>query len=166
MLEVDDLDIHHIGSTAIPGIFAKPIIDILVVVDSLATIEAKSSAMCELGYEALGEHGIVGRRYFRKNSANGIRTHQVHSFARGSSDVVRHLAFRDYMRACLEAAQAYSVLKQKLAIEFPEDIQAYVDGKNEFVKHHESLALAHYARAGLRNSLFNASTFGDPFTPQ
>ncbi|GAA0746559.1 GrpB family protein [Ideonella azotifigens] len=137
-----DIEVHHIGSTAIHGVFAKPIIDMLLTVPSLATVDDNAQAMQALGYEAMGEFGIPGRRYFRKNSPDGIRTHQVHAFERGSEGASRHLAFRDYMNAHAEAAQAYSALKQRLAISFPDDIQGYMDGKNAFVKHHEALALA------------------------
>lgn len=142
-LEGGEFLIHHIGSTAIHGIFAKPIIDILLVVqDGLSSLDSRVSAMPSLGYEAMGEFGIVGRRYFRKNSRSGVRTHQVHAFEQGSADVERHLAFRDYMNAHPEAAQAYSSLKQRLAHEFPNDIEAYMDGKDAFIKQHERLALS------------------------
>jgi GrpB-like predicted nucleotidyltransferase (UPF0157 family) len=73
--------LHHIGSTAIPGIPAKPIIDILAEVVDLESLDANTPVMEALGYEAKGEFGIPRRRYFRKNNASGIRTHQVHAFA-------------------------------------------------------------------------------------
>lgn len=136
-------NVHHIGSTAIPGIFAKPIIDILLVVPSLELLDSQVPLMEALGYESLGEFGIAGRRYFRKDSATtGIRTHQVHAFEAGSTGARRHLAFRDYMRSHPDAAQEYSLLKQRLANEFPHSMPDYIDGKDAFVKHHESLALA------------------------
>lgn len=135
-------EVHHIGSTAIPGIYAKPIIDILLVVPSLESLDARANAMVELGYEALGEFGIAGRRYFRKNNKNGMRTHQVHAFQRGTDGEKRHLAFRDYMNAHPQAAQQYSQLKQRLAIACAGSIQDYMDGKDSFVKHHEAAALA------------------------
>ena len=83
--------LHHIGSTAIPGIFAKPIIDILLEVDDIVRLDDMSSAMAQLGYEAMGEFGIPGRRYFRKDNASGVRTHHVHAFAQGSTEIERHL---------------------------------------------------------------------------
>jgi GrpB-like predicted nucleotidyltransferase (UPF0157 family) len=89
--------IHHIGSTAIPTIYAKPIIDVLVEVRELAEVDAQSSAMQSLGYEVMGEFGIAGRRYFRKDNHEGIRTHHIHVFEVGSAQVIRHLAFRDYL---------------------------------------------------------------------
>ena len=85
--------LHHIGSTSIPGIFAKPIIDILLEVSDLEKLDKQSHALVALGYERLGEFGIVGRRYFRKNSASGIRTHHVHAFQTGNAEIERHLAF-------------------------------------------------------------------------
>jgi len=67
--------IHHIGSTAIPDIYAKPVIDLLVEVENITEVDERSSAMEALGYEAMGEFGIPGRRYFRKNNGEGIRTY-------------------------------------------------------------------------------------------
>src|SRR4028119_262931 len=93
------LAIHHIGSTAIPNIYAKPIVDLLVEVRDITEVDGQSSAMELIGYEVMGEFGIPGRRYFRKNNREGIRTHQIHTFETGSAEVERHLAFRDYMIA-------------------------------------------------------------------
>lgn len=135
-------DLHHIGSTAIPGIFAKPIIDFLMVVTDIDELDERSSAMEGLGYEAKGEFGIPGRRYFRKNDAFGKRTHHVHAFEVGSPEIERHLAFRDYMIAHPEAAQMYSELKRRLAREYPDDIQGYMDGKDPFIKEHQARAIA------------------------
>lgn len=134
--------LHHIGSTAIPGMPAKPIIDLLMEVDDIQLLDQKTPAIEGLGYEAMGEFGISGRRYFRKNNVSGIRTHQVHAFQAGSSDVERHLAYRDYMIAHPLAAQSYGKLKQRLAHRHPDDIMAYMDGKDVFVKEHEAKALA------------------------
>ena len=89
--------IHHIGSTAIPDIYAKPIIDLLVEVRDLTEVDGQSSAMESLGYEVMGEYGIPGRRYFRKNNQEGIRTYHIHVFVAGLAEAERHLAFRDYM---------------------------------------------------------------------
>lgn len=133
--------LHHIGSTAIPHIAAKPIIDILIEVDDLSELDARSSSMEQLGYEVMGEFGIPGRRYFRKNDAMGDRTHQIHAFEAGGSGAVRHLAFRDYMIAHPEAAQAYGTLKEQLAVQHPDDFEAYMDGKDAFIKENEAKAV-------------------------
>lgn len=139
------LEIHHIGSTAVPGLAAKPILDILPVVRSLVEVDTRRTALEALGYEYMGEFGIPGRRYLRKGGDN--RTHQVHIFENGNTaDILRHLAFRDYLRTHPAACAAYGALKQRLAKQYPDDIEGYCDGKNAFVKENERLALDWYAR--------------------
>lgn len=126
--------VHHIGSTAIPNIYAKPIIDLLVEARDITEVDEQSSAMETLGYEVMGEYGIPGRRYFRKDNREGIRTHHIHAFEAGSAEAERHKAFRDYMIAHPGDAQSYSELKRKLAQEHPQSIDAYMDGKDGFIK--------------------------------
>jgi GrpB-like predicted nucleotidyltransferase (UPF0157 family) len=126
--------IHHIGSTAIPSIYAKPIIDLLVEIKDIFKVDEQSLAMKMLGYEVMGEFGISGRRFFLKNSQEGIRTHHVHIFEVSSAQVERHLSFRDYMIAHPEDAWKYSELKRKLAREHPTNIDGYMDGKNGFIE--------------------------------
>lgn len=126
--------LHHIGSTAIPTIHAKPIIDILVEVRDVAEVDERNSAMAALGYEAMGEFGISGRRYFWKDNEAGIRTHHVHVFEVDSMQVKRHLAFRDYMRVHAQEARQYSELKQELARQHPNNAEAYANGKDEFIR--------------------------------
>lgn len=126
--------IHHIGSTSIPGIFAKPVMDILLEVLSLDDLDKRTSAMIELGYEAKGEFGLMGRRYFRKDDERGVRTHQVHSYQVGSEEINRHLGFRDHMRRNADAAAAYSDLKRSLAAKFPDDADSYIAGKDAFIR--------------------------------
>src|SRR5437868_13002384 len=134
--------VHHIGSTSIPGIFVKPIIDILLEVPDTDRLDAIGEGMQTLGYEGMGEFGIAGRRYFRKSDASGVRTHHVHAFATGDLHVHRHLAFRDYLIAHPDIASEYSALKQRLAAQHSEDIDAYMDGKDPFIKAQEANALA------------------------
>jgi GrpB-like predicted nucleotidyltransferase (UPF0157 family) len=133
--------LHHIGSTAIPGLAAKPIIDILMEAVDLTSLDEATPALEALGYEAMGEYGIPRRRYFRKSGADGQRTHHVHAFEAGSVDVERHLAFRDYMMAHPAAAHAYGNLKRELAQQHPDDIEAYMDGKDAFVKEYQARAV-------------------------
>ncbi len=133
--------LHHIGSTSIPGIYAKPIIDMLAEVSDIHAVDSCNPSLLELGYIARGEFGIPGRRYFYRNDAAGVRTHQTHAFASGSNDVARHLAFRDFLIAHPALAQEYSELKRQLAAAHPEDIEAYMDGKDPFIKDVEARAL-------------------------
>jgi GrpB-like predicted nucleotidyltransferase (UPF0157 family) len=136
------VEMFHIGSTAIPKIHAKPVIDLLAVVNDLAAADAGAPAMRALGYEVMGEFGIAGRRYFRRNNKAGMRTHQVHAFARGSPHIERHLAFRDFLRAHPALASEYGELKQQLAAVYANDIDAYCDGKDNFIQQVQAQALA------------------------
>ncbi|WP_036480937.1 GrpB family protein [Myxosarcina sp. GI1] len=138
------ITIHHIGSTAISTIYAKPIIDFLVEVSDLALVDERNTEMEALGYEAMGEFGIKNRRYFRKHNLLGIRTHHVHIFEVNSPEVKRHLAFRDYLIAYPQVAWEYSALKRKLAQKYPEDIEGYMDGKDRFIKDIEKKAVKWY----------------------
>jgi GrpB-like predicted nucleotidyltransferase (UPF0157 family) len=137
--------IHHIGSTAIPSICAKPVLDLLVEVESLAHVDDGTAALEALGYEAMGEFGIPERRFFRKDDARGIRTHHVHVFLAGSSQVTRHLAFRDYLRVHPEDAQRYDALKRALAERHEGDRDAYVLGKDPFIKEIDAKAARFFA---------------------
>ena len=132
--------IHHMGSTSVPGLAAKPIIDILPVVNSLDEIEQFNESMEALGYEAKGEFGMPGRRYYRKGGDE--RTHHIHLYAKGNPEIERHLVFRDYLRAHPEEANAYGTLKEQLAATYPYDIEAYIAGKDAFVKELEHRAIA------------------------
>lgn len=135
--------VHHIGSTAIPNIYAKPVIDLLVEVNDITQIAECNAAMEALGYEAMGEFGIPGRRFFRKENEAGIRTHHVHTFESASPEIERHLAFRDYMMAHPDNAQQYSELKRALVKKLQgSDIEGYMDGKDGFIKEMEKRAVA------------------------
>lgn len=124
--------IHHIGSTAVPGLAAKPIIDILPVVEDIMLVDAANGNMEKLGYSCKGEFGMLFRRYFQKEQ-NGIRTYNVHVFEKDSPDIERHILFRNWMRDNAVDRQAYAELKQNLAKQYSNDIFQYVMGKDSFV---------------------------------
>lgn len=147
------IKLHHIGSTAIAGILAKPIIDILGVVASLEDVDRQSASIEWLGYEVMGTYGIDGRRYFRKIDASGRRTHHLHIFENGSDNIERHLAFRDYLIAHSEKAAEYSELKASLTSGEAKSWEAYLDGKDPFIKATERDALAWYRRASSKSGL-------------
>lgn len=126
------LAVHHIGSTAIPGIKAKPVIDILIEVHSLQKVDEMEIKLSNLGYVGKGENGIPDRRFFQKGGDN--RTHHVHCYKKGNPEVKRHILFRDYLRTHLNRALEYSRLKEELSIKFFQDPHGYVEGKNEFVQ--------------------------------
>jgi len=136
----DIVEIHHIGSTSIPGIYAKPVIDMLAGARDIAAIGRHDDAMARLGYEARGEFGLPGRRFFTKGIPK--RTHNLHIFVAGNEEFTRHLDFRDYMIAHPEAARKYGELKKALAGTCENDIDKYCDGKDAFVKEMERKAIA------------------------
>lgn len=140
------INVFHIGSTAVEGLKAKPIIDILPVVENIAALDAHSSGFEALGYEVMGEFGLPGRRYFRKGGDN--RTHQIHAFQFDNlQEIERHLAVRDYLRTHPAVREEYGQLKARLALEFPQDIDGYSDGKADFVMDMELDALRwHYRK--------------------
>lgn len=135
------LTLHHIGSTAVPGLQAKPILDLLGVAPALPLVDGSVRVFEGLGYEAMGEFGIPGRRYFRRSDGAGRRSHHLHVFAQGSAHVARHLAFRDYLRAHPHAAAEYSALKARLAAAPGATARSYADGKDAFVAAMEADAL-------------------------
>lgn len=145
ILENELVDIYHIGSTSVVNLKAKPIIDIMPVVKDITKVDEYNKEFEALGYEPKGEFGIVGRRYFRKGLEH--RTHHIHVFEKSNSDdIERHLAVRDYLRTHPEDAFEYGELKSRLAAMFPSDIEAYCDGKDNFVKELERKALEWYHR--------------------
>ena len=143
ILDGNGISIYHIGSTSVPGLAAKPIIDMMAVVRSLEKVDDARGKFSELGYEYLGEFGIAGRRYFRKGGDE--RTHQIHIFqADDWNNIGRHLAFRDYMRTHEKESAEYAEIKTALAQRFPYDIDGYCDGKDAFVREMEKRALLEY----------------------
>lgn len=125
--------IHHIGSTAIPGIKSKPILDCLIEVHQIEAVDKYNGAMAALEYWSRGENGIAGRRYFVKGTA-GVHFCHVHIFQHGHSDIARHLNFRDYLHAHPDEARSYSELKETLAQNFQQDPVAYTNGKSDFIR--------------------------------
>lgn len=132
-LGVERACIEHIGSTAVPGLGAKPVIDMMAGVAVLDDVLTRVSDMEAAGYEYVPEYEaqIPLRRYFRKPFL-GPRTVHLHCVVRGGEHWVRHLAFRDYLRAHPDAARAYLDLKQALARSH--DKAAYTDAKGPFIE--------------------------------
>ncbi|KAM3091566.1 GrpB family protein [Phormidesmis sp. 146-35] len=127
--------IDHIGSTAVPGLVAKPIIDLLVSVQSLvAARQSAVSPLEKLGYSYWFDNPDPQRMFFVKGlPPNSPRTHHIHIVESGSI-LLERLLFRDYLREHPDEALRYAQLKHCLAEQFPTDREAYTSGKTEYVQ--------------------------------
>jgi GrpB-like predicted nucleotidyltransferase (UPF0157 family) len=129
--------IEHMGSTAVPGLAAKPIVDILAGWHHVEELPRLIAALQDAGYTYRGEQGIPGREFFRRGEP---RQYHLHLAQFRGSFWQDHLAFRDLLRADDGVAGAYASLKYLLAQKYPWDREAYIDGKTAFV--HEMLRQA------------------------
>lgn len=123
---------EHVGSTAIPAIPAKPVLDVAAAVKSLGGIDAE--ALIALGYEDCGyQNEPKTRRLFVLRGENEISLHHIHCYQEGDPDFRRQVFFRDYLNAHPDAASEYAALKESLAAKFAEDRASYTKGKSEFI---------------------------------
>ena len=128
-------EIAHVGSTAVPGLAAKPVIDILIGVYSLEAAKAAVPEIEALGYSYWREDTVPKRLYFVKGlPPHGPRSHHIHLVEQGSEFWRTHLLFRDFLRANPEEARRYADLKHKLAAQFAGDREAYTEGKAEYIQ--------------------------------
>jgi D-beta-D-heptose 7-phosphate kinase/D-beta-D-heptose 1-phosphate adenosyltransferase len=129
------LAVEHIGSTSVPGLAAKPIIDVMVGLRSLEDAPLCVTPLHELGYVYVPRHEIImpERRYFRRGPS-GASTHHLHMVELGGDFWVEHLLFRDYLRARPEAARDYEDLKKRLADAHGPDRASYTDAKTDFIR--------------------------------
>lgn len=129
------LSIEHMGSTSIPGMVAKPQIDILVVVKDLAKIKDFYSPMEKAGYTPMGTEYIgIGDEYFTENAADGTRLASVHVFEEGHPEIKEIITFRNYLRANTSDRDLYSTIKKRLYEDNPNDKVAYGSGKEGTIK--------------------------------
>jgi len=127
----DVIDLQHIGSTSVPGLRAKPIIDILVAVESFAPIEAYARRLEPISYHYHSHEDDVDRLFFWKGTP---RTHHLHIVEYATWEHQRHLLFRDYLRAHPDIARWYESIKRELAEAFKGNRPAYTKGKTAFIK--------------------------------
>ena len=125
------LVLEHTGSTAVPGLAAKPVLDILAGRRSDEERAAAIEALQGTGYVYRGEQGIPGRDFFRRGEP---RQYHLHLVTMDSPFWRDHLAFRDHLRTHADAAAAYAGLKRELAARYPHDREAYIEGKTTFVE--------------------------------
>lgn len=115
--------IHHIGSTSVPGLSAKPVIDILIEVANLEELDSLNQAMEGVGYTVRGENGILNRRYFTKGGNQ--RSHHIHAFTTGDAQIIKHLAFRDYLIKHNDVAIQYALMKKSAMLLCENDSHRY-----------------------------------------
>ena len=125
------LDIQHVGSTSIPGVPAKPILDILVGVEDFEEAAVCIGPMRGIGYRYRGENGIPRRHYFVKGDP---RTHHVHMVERDSKDWRMTVLFRDFLKSHPDAAREYAEAKKHLAVKHAQDRCAYQEEKDRVVE--------------------------------
>jgi GrpB-like predicted nucleotidyltransferase (UPF0157 family) len=135
--------IHHVGSTSVRGLAAKPTIDLLPVVRSIAVIDRLTERLTSADYRAWGEYGLPGRRFFTRDHA-GYRAHNVHVYEAGHAEIDRHVAFCAYLRQHPEACREYESLKREVYARHSADIAAYNEGKDAWIKRLEPIALDWY----------------------
>lgn len=135
------IDFHHIGSTSIPGMIARPIIDILGVVSSFSLTDPRGNEMRRLGYEVLGEFGMDDRRYYRKISKPGSLSYHMHVYVEGSDQIEKHLAVRDYLIEHSELTNSFVELKKGLIANPNLSLNEYLNGKARFTNQVERNAL-------------------------
>ncbi|MEP4981780.1 GrpB family protein [Ascidiaceihabitans sp.] len=137
--------IHHIGSTSVPGLPAKPVIDLMPIFDTRPHAAAAADAVTSLGYEWLGAFGLEGRQYARRDDPfTGARQVQAHCYPQDHKDIARHLAFRDALRDNGILRAAYTREKARCAALHPGDTHSYGDCKSDWIKKAEAKALEHY----------------------
>lgn len=129
------VELQHIGSTAVKGMPAKPIIDILAGVSSMAQAESLVEPICRSGYTTSAQFNatLTDRKWFMR-WADGHRTHHLHVVVHGSAAWHEHLRFRDALRSQPELAARYALLKAQLAARHAADREAYTDAKAKFVR--------------------------------
>ena len=128
------LDIQHVGSTAVPGLAAKPIIDIAVSVASPTEMQRCWPLLVELGYLDRGDTGRKGGYLFVKERAPDVRTHHLHMVTIDDPQWANYLRFRDRLRADVALRTEYASLKRKLQERFAGDRQGYTSAKDAFVR--------------------------------
>lgn len=128
----DSIDIQHVGSTSVPGLCAKPIIDIDIIVADRAKLASVATALQDISYRHLGDLGIPGREAFKAD--DHAITHHLYACLADSPALKNHLTLRDHLRSHPTDREAYGALKRELARKFPHDIDSYIAGKTAFIE--------------------------------
>ena len=128
------LSIEHVGSTSVPGLASKPIIDIDVVIEDQGCFEKVKLALETIGYHHEGDLGIPGREAFKYEGKDHLRKHHLYVCSKDAGELKRHISFRDYLRSHPEAVEEYSRVKEEGAKLYPYDIDSYIEHKSPFIE--------------------------------
>lgn len=128
------LSIEHVGSTAIPGLIAKPIIDIAIVVKELEKDNKYIGILIENGYEYRDDNGAKGEYLFKKKNAKGLTTHFLHVIEKDSERHQNYILFKEYMLKHSEEIGKYNELKKELFEKYSNDRKKYTMGKEDYIK--------------------------------
>ena len=126
--------IEHVGSTSVRGLSAKPIIDLDVVIQDRSALAAAIAALERIGYRHEGDLGIPGREAFAYDGKEHLTEHHLYVCPEDSAELMRHIAFRDYLRSHPEAVRAYSRIKEEGARLYPYDREKYTGYKSSFIE--------------------------------
>ena len=128
------IKIEHVGSTSIEGCFAKPIIDIDVVIDNYSLLDSVILKLKQIGYYHEGNFGIYGREAFCYKGKRHFRKHHLYVCPKDSNELKRHIGLRDYLRNNPREVVEYSNIKKEGAIAYPNDIDKYIQHKSYFIE--------------------------------
>lgn len=137
------LEIHHVGSTSIKGLKAKPVIDILVAIKSLENITEIEEILKDYDYSNRGQQGVEDRYFFAKGKEDA-RTHYIHFVEPNNNTYYNLILFKKYLLEHEEYIQKYCELKQELAEKYPDERKKYTAGKSEFISNVIKLAHEEY----------------------
>ena len=127
------LDIIHIGSTSVPGLAAKPIIDLNIIIDSHENFPVIAEQLKRIGYEHAGSGGVPTRECFLGGKRDIFMDYNMYVYPKDSPVLDAQILFRDYLRKDKRGRDEYITLKKTLAKKYKYDIKAYVDGKHDFI---------------------------------
>ena len=128
-----DVRVEHVGSTSVPGLAAKPIIDIDIVLQNGENFEAVKNALEANGYTHVGDLGITGREVFKYETKPQFMPHHLYALSDDSEELKRHLTFRDWLRSHPADKEAYARVKIAAARQFPNNIDGYIDAKSDII---------------------------------
>ena len=128
------IGIEHVGSTSVPGLSAKPVIDIDVVIKDYTILEEVVAVLGKNGYRHEGDLGITGREAFKYEGKEHLKKHHLYVCQEDSPELKRHIAFRDYLRTHPDAVREYSRIKEEGARKYPNDIGRYIEYKSPFIE--------------------------------